>query len=94
MIEGIIVGILSLIGTLAGTYFANRKSSALIAYRLELLEKKVDKHNSVVERTFKLEEQTAVIEEKMILSILVDTFSSRILNPMLLPSGKRNIVVF
>ena len=56
---------MSLIGTLAGTYFANRKSSALIAYRLELLEKKVDKHNSVVERTFKLEEQTAVIEEKI-----------------------------
>jgi hypothetical protein len=65
MTEGIIVGILSLIGTLAGTYFANRKSSALIAYRLELLEKKVDKHNSAVERTFKLEEQTAVIEEKI-----------------------------
>ena len=65
MTEGIIVGILSLIGTLAGTYFSNRKSSALIAYRLELLEKKVDKHNSVVERTFKLEEQTAVIEEKI-----------------------------
>lgn len=65
MTEGIIVGVLSLIGTLAGTYFANRKSSALIAYRLELLEKKVGKHNSVVERTFKLEEQTAVIEEKI-----------------------------
>lgn len=65
MTEGIIVGVLSLIGTLAGTYFANRKSSALIAYRLELLEKKVDKHNSVVERTFKLEEQTAVLEEKI-----------------------------
>ena len=32
--------------------------------------------------------------EILILSILVDTFSSRILNPMLLPSGKRNIVVF
>ena len=30
----------------------------------------------------------------LILSILVDTFSSRLLNPMLLPSGKRNIVVF
>lgn len=65
MTEGIIVGILSLIGTLAGTYFANRKSSALIAYRLELLEKKVDKHNSAVERTFKLEEKAAVIEEKI-----------------------------
>lgn len=65
MTEGIIVGVLSLIGTLAGTYFANRKSSALIAYRLELLEKKVDKHNAVVERTFKLEEQAAVLEEKI-----------------------------
>ena len=31
---------------------------------------------------------------EVILSILVDTFSSRILNPTLLPSGKRNIVVF
>lgn len=65
MTEGIIVGVLSLIGTLAGTYFANRKSSALIAYRLELLEKKVDKHNSIVEQTFKLEEQAAVFEEKI-----------------------------
>ena len=65
MTEGIIVGVLSLIGTLAGTYFANRKSSALIAYRLELLEKKVDKHNSVVERTFKLEEQAAEKKKKI-----------------------------
>ena len=65
MTEGIIIGVLSLIGTLSGTYFANRRSSALIAYRLELLEKKVDKHNAVVERTFKLEEQAAVIEEKI-----------------------------
>ena len=65
MTEGIIVGILSLIGTLAGTYFANRKSSAPIADRLQLLETKVGKHNSVVERTFKLEEQAAVIEEKI-----------------------------
>ena len=37
MTEGIIIGLLSLLGTLAGTYFANRKSSALIAYRLEQL---------------------------------------------------------
>jgi hypothetical protein len=40
---------------LAGVYFANRKSSALIEYRLKELEKKVDKHNQVVERTYKLE---------------------------------------
>lgn len=65
MTSEIVIAVFSLIGTLTGTYFANRKSSALIAYRLELLEKKVGKHNSVVERTFKLEEQAAVIEEKI-----------------------------
>ena len=50
MTEGIIIGLLSLVGTLAGTYFAHRKSSALIAYRLEQLEKKVELHNNAVER--------------------------------------------
>lgn len=44
-------GILSLIGV----YVANRKSTALISYRLEQLEHKVDVHNRVVERVFKLE---------------------------------------
>lgn len=65
MTEGIIIAVLSMVGTLAGTYLANRKSSALIAYRLDKLEEKVDKHNSVIERTFKLEEQAALIEERI-----------------------------
>ena len=65
MTEGILIAVLSLLGTLGGSYFANKKSSALIAYRLEELEKKVDKHNSVIERTFKLEEQAALIEERI-----------------------------
>ena len=43
MTEGIIIAVLSMVGTLAGAYLANRKSSALIAYRLEKLEEKVDK---------------------------------------------------
>ena len=46
-----ITGLLSL----AGVYLANRKSAALIEYRLGQLEQKVDKHNKVVERTFVLE---------------------------------------
>lgn len=65
MSDVIIVGILSLVGTLAGAYLANRKSSALIAYRLEELEKKVDKHNTVIERTYALEERASVMEEKL-----------------------------
>lgn len=53
--DNIIVGVLALIGTLAGTYFSNRKTTALIAYRMENLEEKVNQHNQVVERTYKLE---------------------------------------
>ena len=63
--ESIIVAALALIGTLAGTYFANRKASALIAYRLEQLEKKVQAHNNLIERTYQLEERTELQEEKI-----------------------------
>lgn len=48
--ESIIIALLSLAGTLVGSYFAQRKSTALIAYRLEQLEEKVNKHNCLVER--------------------------------------------
>lgn len=63
--ETILVALLSLAGTLAGAYFANRKSSALIAYRLEQLEGKVDKHNQVIERTYALEESVALMDERV-----------------------------
>ena len=54
IIVAAITGGLALMGTLAGTYFANRKSSALIAYRLEELEKKVQAHNNLVERMYQV----------------------------------------
>lgn len=38
---------------------------ALIKYQLEELTDKVDKHNSIIERTYKLEQRAAVYEEKM-----------------------------
>ena len=63
--ETILVALLSLAGTLAGTYFANRKSSALIAYRLEQLEQKVNKHNNLIERTYALEESVALMDERV-----------------------------
>nr|DAH88246.1 MAG TPA: Hemolysin [Bacteriophage sp.] len=65
MTETIIVAVLSLVGTLCGAYLANKKSAALIAYRLEQLEGKVAKHNGVIERTYQLEEQTVLLEEKI-----------------------------
>lgn len=65
MTETIIVAVLSLCGTLAGAYMANRKSSALIEYRLKQLEEKVNKHNNVIERTYALEKRVEVDEEKI-----------------------------
>lgn len=64
MTEAIIVALLGLAGTLIGSYLANRKSTALIVYRLEQLEQKVSKHNKLVERTYALEESVALLEER------------------------------
>lgn len=65
MTEAIIVAVLGLVGTLAGSYFANRKSTALVIYRLEQLEQKVSKHNNLVERTYALEESVALMDERV-----------------------------
>ena len=59
VISAAITGLLSL----WGVYAANRKSSALIAYRLNKLEEKVDKHNSLVERTYILEGKVDALQD-------------------------------
>lgn len=40
-------------------------SNKLMAYRIEQLEKKVDKHNSVIDRTYHLEAQVEVLESEI-----------------------------
>lgn len=65
MTETIIVAFISLAGTLAGSYFAQRKTTALIAYRIEQLEQKVHAHNNLIDRTYKLEEGQRIQEEKI-----------------------------
>ena len=61
--EAVIVAVLSLIGTLGGAYLAGRKTTALVSYRLEELEKKVDKHNNVVERMYEVEKKSALLKD-------------------------------
>lgn len=65
MSEAIIVALITGGLSLLGVYLSNRKSAALIEYRLHELEKKQDKHNEVIERTYKLEDKTNILEEKM-----------------------------
>lgn len=50
---------------LINNIFQSKQTRDLIEYRLTKLEEKVDKHNNVIERTYKLEELTALQEEKI-----------------------------
>ena len=60
-IASVICGTLSFLAT----YLSNRKGQALIAYRIEQLEKKQDKHNNLIERMYHAEEQLSVHDEKI-----------------------------
>ena len=65
MSERIIVALIGVLGTFAGSYFTNRKSMALISYRLEQLEEKVNKHNNLIDRMYKAETNIEVIQEEV-----------------------------
>ena len=64
-IETIIAALITAGFAFLGVYMSNRKQAALVAYRLEKLEEKVDKHNSVVERMYRLEEQVKNIQAEV-----------------------------
>jgi len=65
MSNEIIVAVIAFLGTLVGTAGGIIASSKLTNYRLEQLEKKVDKHNSVIERTYILEEKMKVANHRI-----------------------------
>ena len=65
MSENIIVALITLGGSGIGSLIGIIVSSRLTAYRLEQLEKKVDKHNCLIERTYKLEEKCTLLDEKI-----------------------------
>lgn len=65
MSEAVIVAVLALIGTLGGTFGGILTANKLTNYRIEQLEKKVEKHNSVIERVYQLEKHEAVMEEEI-----------------------------
>lgn len=63
MTETIIVAIIGFIGTIAGSGIGVITSAKLTNYRLGQLEKKVNLHNNVIERMYKLEEREALLEQ-------------------------------
>lgn len=61
MTDAIIVAILSFLGTLAGSFGGMQ----LVKYRIEQLEKRVEKHNNFAERIPVLEEKIADLERRV-----------------------------
>lgn len=65
MDNSVIAAVLTLVGSAIGTIGGILASQRLTNYRLEQLEKKVDKHNNVIERVFKLEAHEQTVDEKL-----------------------------
>ena len=61
----VITAALSLVGTLVGTLGGIALSSNLTNYRIEQLDQKVETHNNLITRTYKLEQEFAVMDEKV-----------------------------
>ena len=60
----ILVALIPAVGAFLGVYLSNRKSSALMEYRIGQLESKMDHYNHIQERVHSLEETTAVHSEQ------------------------------
>ena len=63
--EAIIVALIGLAGSALGSILGVLASAKLTSYRIEQLEKRVQAHNNLIERTYKLEERTELQEEKI-----------------------------
>jgi hypothetical protein len=61
----LIIALISLGGTALGTFGGIFINTRLSNYRIEQLEKKVDKHNSLIERTYAIEQHNAVVDEEI-----------------------------
>ncbi len=61
----VIVSLITLFGSALGTFAGIAVNTKLTNYRIEQLERKVDKHNNVIERTVKLEERIGAIDYRL-----------------------------
>ena len=65
MTDSIVVAILSLVGTLIGSMTGILTANKLVNYRLKKLEEKVQAHNNLIERTYKLEGRMCEVEHNI-----------------------------
>ena len=65
MTDAIIVALITGAFSFLGVYISNRKSAALVEYRLKQLEDKVSEHNNLVSRMYAAEDRLNITDEKI-----------------------------
>ena len=65
IITAIIGGLCTAIPATLATILSNKKSNAIMVYRIDQLETKVNKHNNLIERMFNAEKDIALIKEEL-----------------------------
>lgn len=65
IISSVVTGVVAIVVCVINSHHQASTTRALIEYKLEVIEKKQDKHNHVVERVYRLEEEQAVMKEKI-----------------------------
>ena len=65
LIGYIVSGVVSLLVCLVNNHFTRKQTEALILYRIEQLEKSVSRHNNLIERMYKVEQDVALHDERI-----------------------------
>lgn len=65
ILAAVISALAAIVVCVISNHYQNENTRNLLEYRLTQLEKKVDKHNNIVERTYKLERHNEVQDEKI-----------------------------
>lgn len=65
VISSLISGFVALVVCLINNRSQQDKTRALMEYKINQLTERVDKHNGLIERTYRLEEQSALQQEKL-----------------------------
>ena len=65
MSETVIIALIGFLGSMLGTLGGIALNTKLSNYRIEQLEKKVDKHNHLIERMYSVEEDVRMLDERI-----------------------------
>ena len=61
LVESIAVALIGVVMTLVGVIILNSRSHTVMGLRIDEITRRVEKHNRPIERTYKLEQDTAVV---------------------------------